>query len=631
MGLARANHSTPRRRMLRGRALPGGRALFAVGGVTTALALALAGCAGSGSSGGGGTPVKGGTATFAEPPAAAPNYIFPFTSPSYYSVSNFSDFQYLLYRPLVWIGSGESIKFNSNLSLAGMPQYDSSGKTLTVTLKNYKWSNGEQVTAKDIEFWMNMEKADKTNWGDYTPGYFPDNIVSYKVLSPAKFQLTTDKPYNHNWFLFNELSQITPMPKAWDRTAKGPSDCTDKVSDCNAVYTYLDSQAKNVAGYSSSPLWSVVDGPWKLKSMTSDGHISMVPNTSYSGPVKPRLAQFNEDPFTSEPAEYNVLRAGGSGAQKIDVGYIPFEDIPPRPAGKTVGANPLPGYQLNPWYSWSINYFSLNQANPAAGPVFKQTYFRQALQYLENQAAILQGPARNYGALTTGPVPAYPSSPYQSPGEKKGDPFPYNPGKASQLLSSHGWKVTPNGTTTCQNASQCGPGVKAGQPLSFTVIYDNGLTWLDEAIKQLKSNATRVGINLTIQGQSFDQVVKTAGANCKVVPGSNCSAWQIADWGGGWIYVPDYFPSGETLTVSGATANNPVYTDKTNDKMVQQSLTDPTNKTLYTWQDYLARQLPFQWQPDVAYQLTEVANNLKGATPQSAALAITPENWYFTK
>ena len=52
---------------------------------------------------------------------------------------------------------------------------------------------------------------------------------------------------------------------------------------------------------------------------------------------------------------------------------------------------------------------------------------------------------------------------------------------------------------------------------------------------------------------------------------------------------------------------------------------------MYSWQDYLAKQLPFEWQPFPAYQITEVANNLKGALPQSPTLSINPENWYFVK
>jgi hypothetical protein len=37
------------------------------------------------------------------------------------------------------------------------------------------------------------------------------------------------------------------------------------------------------------------------------------------------------------------------------------------------------------------------------------------------------------------------------------------------------------------------------------------------------------------------------------------------------------------------------------------------------------------WQPLADYQLTEVANNLRGVTPQMPTLDILPENWYFVK
>ena len=49
------------------------------------------------------------------------------------------------------------------------------------------------------------------------------------------------------------------------------------------------------------------------------------------------------------------------------------------------------------------------------------------------------------------------------------------------------------------------------------------------------------------------------------------------------------------------------------------------------WQDYLATRLPVMWQPDFPAALTEIADNLKGVTPQNPTLAITPENWYFVK
>ena len=92
----------------------------------------------------------------------------------------------------------------------------------------------------------------------------------------------------------------------------------------------------------SSPLWSIVDGPWKLSAFNADGHVTFVPNKSYSGPVKPKLAAFQEVPFTTDAAEYDVLQSPSSGT-KIDFGYLPDQDAPAKPANAAVGANPLHG------------------------------------------------------------------------------------------------------------------------------------------------------------------------------------------------------------------------------------------------------------------------------------------------
>jgi peptide/nickel transport system substrate-binding protein len=37
------------------------------------------------------------------------------------------------------------------------------------------------------------------------------------------------------------------------------------------------------------------------------------------------------------------------------------------------------------------------------------------------------------------------------------------------------------------------------------------------------------------------------------------------------------------------------------------------------------------WQPDADYQVTEIAADLRGVTPQSPTLSLTPEDWYFVK
>src|SRR5260370_16118435 len=364
-------------------------------------------------------------------------------------------------------------------------------------LKHYIWSNGTQVTAQNVIFWLNMELAEPTSYGAYTG--FPANVSNIKAVSPTELTMTMNKPYNLNWFQYNDLSQVTPMPAAWDRTASGPSSCTTTVQDCTAVYNYLAVLSRNLSGYVTSPIWSIVDGPWKLSAFNADGHVTFVPNKSYSGPVRPTLAQFQEVPFTTDAAEYNVLQSA-SGATKIDYGYLPQQDAPPKPANAAAGTNPLAskGYTLAPLYPWGIDYYATNFQSTVSdhAAIIRQLYFRQALAYLMNQAAIISGPLRRYGAVTVGPVAATPATKWLSATGRKGDPFPFNPGKARSLLTSHGWTVGPNGTTTCAHAPKCGAGSTPGTPLDFNFIYKSGVSCVQSQMTHPQSTAAPTGISL---------------------------------------------------------------------------------------------------------------------------------------
>jgi len=62
---------------------------------------------------------------------------------AFFSVTNLSQFQQLMYRPLYWFGNGSSASLDPALSLAAEPVYSNNNQTVVISLKNYKWSNGE--------------------------------------------------------------------------------------------------------------------------------------------------------------------------------------------------------------------------------------------------------------------------------------------------------------------------------------------------------------------------------------------------------------------------------------------------------------------------------------------------------
>jgi peptide/nickel transport system substrate-binding protein len=593
------------------------------------LVLAAAGCTGGNRTPAGATPVRGGTAAYALPSGVTPDYIFPFLNSQHYAIPNVLYFTQLMYRPLYWFGTGDQPVLNRALSLAAPPAFH--GRTVTITLKRYRWSDGTAVTAQDVVFWLHMMLAVPEDWGGATG--FPQNVTGIRAAGPATVTMTMKRAYSPAWFLYNELSQVTPMPAAWDRTSQGPSACAVTIRDCAAVYHYLDAQAKDQHSYVGSPIWSIVDGPWRLSAFSADGHDTFVPNKAYSGPVKPKLAAFQEVPFASDTAEYYTLQSPRAG--RIDVGYLPFVDALRKPAGAAAGPNPLAGrgYSLHPFYAWGINYYVMNfHSTTGNGPVIRQLYFRQAMAYLMDQAAVIKGPLRGYGVPTVGPVPNTPVTPFLSPMGRQGDPFPYNPAKARALLASHGWTVVPGGLSTCAVPPRCGAGIRKGQGLEFGFAYAplsaHG-DWLTEEMTALQSHAAALGIRLDLKPMSSNSVFELAGGNC-VATRSSCD-WDMANWAGGWVFAPDYLPTGETLFRCRAAANSGGYCDKTNEELISKTLTSSNLRDLDTWQDYLATRLPVMWQPNFPAALTEIAGNLKGVTPQNPTLAINPENWYFVK
>jgi peptide/nickel transport system substrate-binding protein len=605
-------------------------------GLLTVIMVA-AGCGISGSGQPGHTPTSGGTASYALPANETPNYIFPFAPGQYFTVVNIDNLQYLLYRPLYWFGNAGLPYLNRSQSLAELPRYQ--GQTVTIKMKSgYKWSNGEPVSAQDVVFWMNMMKAvvkqstSTVNWGGYVPGDFPDNVRNIRAVGSDEVQMTIIGKYSKQWFTYNELSQITPMPLAWDYSAPGhKSNCERQVSDCVAVFRYLDGLSRHPATWAKSPVWRIVNGPWRLTGLDSQGVLTFSYNKGYAGPVpKHHISVFKELPFTSEEAEYNVLAAGGSNP--LDVGYLPTVNAPVPPPGSTVGQNPVAGYRLQPLFTWGLSYFPYNfsSANPQL-PIISQQYVRQAIQWLENQAAIIQGPLHGYGHVTAGPVGGYPLTKYLSLRARKGDPYPFDPSEARRLLASHGWTVKPGGISTCDRPGtapdECGKGVRRGDQLEFTLLYATGEAWLESALLQLKSNASQVGIDINLSPKSFNGVLA-------VVEGAGCGAagcnWEMADWGLGWTYVPDYLPTGDELFQTGSFGNLGKYSDAQNDALIKQTLTSSNVHLMWKWETYLTKQLPVVFQPDAPAALVESIKSLH-IGKQNPTLALNPEQWYFLR
>jgi peptide/nickel transport system substrate-binding protein len=367
-----------------------------------------------------------------------------------------------------------------------------------------------------------------------------------------------------------------------------------------------------VTTFASNPLWKVVDGAWKLQSITQTGTTTFVPNASFDGGPKPSVSQLVEEPFASPTAVTNALLSGAVNYSVLTSDQIPL-----------LGRFKANGYTNATTELYGIQGIIPNENNPQYGPLFKQTYFRQTLERLVDQRSIIAKLQFGSGNESCGPVPLAPASKYVSALEKA-CPLSFSPSKATATLKAHGWKVVPGGVDVCQHggASGCGAGVTTGEKTQFSVIYPQGFG-LDSMMLLLKSDAAKVGIQYSIKSVPFDTDFGT------VLPCASSSSscnWQMGYYV--FIYQPDYLPTGDTLFLSGAASNVANYASPTADALIKTTFHSSSLSAFDKFENYITEQSPWIFLPfgTVHY---EVSANIRGATPINTFLFIDPENWRF--
>ena len=591
-------------------------------------------------------PRKGGTVTWACAPGFPPAVIFPFTPAERMGMRNILEFQALMYRTLYVFGSDGTTDPDYASSIGEPPRWSEDGLTVTVRVKPWKWANGETLCADNVLFWVNLMKVKGSRYGEYVPGYFPDNCTSYGKLSEDTCYFTFDKKYSRRWVLMNQLSMITPLPRAWDRTAAGPANASGELADVAAVYEYLMAEQGNIVEegnehrtrWADSPIWSVVSGPWRLKSYTLDGVVTFVPNEHYSGPHKPYLDEFRQVPTFSDEEQYKMLTAGPAGPDAIQVGYLPLSfAAEPTDNPAVGGANPLDEhYRLVPQVAFCIRYISLNYNNPGLpGKLFAQAYLRQALQSCLDQDRAAREIYQGYAYRQNGPIPLLPQTDLVSPRQRgRAWPLPFDPKRAKQLLAEHGWDTSTT-PAVCVDpakaggdpiAGTAGGGIPAGTKLSLLLRYVEGRPALTQLMAQFKIDAAKAGIELRL-AEVYGSILVAEDAPCEPSEENPCE-WQMCCWNGGWVY---HFPSGEVTFKTRAGGNFGFYSDQKADELIERSVTTDDLEALYEYQDYIAEQVPVIFTPNFPIRLFEVAKNLRGFEPINPFGMISPENWYYVE
>lgn len=443
----------------------------------------------------------------------------------------------LLFQQLIWVNGDKNIDWSR--SVASAVTTPDQGLTYDITLRPWSWSDGVPVTAADVAYTFALIKQLGSTYPGYGSGGMPDIIKSLVVNSPAHLTVTLTHPVNATWFILNGLPQLLPLPAhIWSH------------------YT-LDQIWQN---QSTPAFFTVVDGPLKLQKLEPGLDAIFLPNPTFQGP---------KIHFTRLVMRF--LDADGAELQGIESGDLDLANLP---MALYASAQHVPGitnYALPPGNGWT--YMQLNFRDPAVA-FLNDPKIRQAMQDALDQNAIINLAFHGQGVTDYGPVPPIPAS-YLSPAMRAGHyPVGYSPQTARALLKSAGYTPGPDGIMQ-----------KNGHKLQFLDLMLTGDATTEQMTEIIQNDLRAVGIDMKVREIEFNQMLA-------LLDGSP-QGWQAALLS---MNLSPY-PSGEGMFTTGGFYNSGGYSDKTMDKLVDDSVTKPGLGGLFAFEDYTSAQQPVLFMP----------------------------------
>ncbi len=536
---------------------------------------------------------NGGIIEYALPAQTNLTWFLPIDNAANDSVYN-TQFVDQLYKPMLWINNDYSINWKS--SVANKITYNKTGTVYHVYLNpKWKWSNGQPVTSQDVLFTWNVIKAASASnapapWpfvGAGT-GDIPSGVKSVVASGKYEVTITLDKPANQQWFIYNGIIQMVPMPSAaWDKYSHN-----------------IQQEIKYLGSNASNPMFDrVVDGPFKVQSGTPNQSWVLVPNSSYPG-HKSTVSKIVFSYEASNAAELAALKSGS-----INVGYLDQSEIGSERSLTSMGD------QVTPEYSFGIFWTEMNMwpGSPSKG-IFDQLYVRQALQMGIDNEGISKDIYKGYAVPLIGPIPPVPKTTFLDPTLAKKSPYSFNIAAAKKLLENHGWQLV-NGVMQ-----------KGSQKLKFTMMYVSGVTSSTDAAEVMAQDWGQMGVDVTLKPVPFSTFIS-------VTSNKTNYTWQLAV-GSGWDYNgPGFYPTGGQLFASTAPSGTG-FNDPTEDKLIQAThlpyaTQQETMKHFFAYEDYTAKVLPFLWNQNVA-TLWVTSPNVHNVLNYLDAATAFPQMQYWT-
>ena len=474
--------------------------------------------------------------------------------------STTTQFQILLYRPLYWRASATGRSSTTALSLArraGLLQrrqdrHDQHEPELQVVRRP------RRSTRSDVLFFIDevraavKENARRTS-APTRKGDFPDNVVSATAPSTAPGRAArSTRPTTRAGSPTPSSAYITPMPStAWNIAAAGgphlelqqPGEREEDLRlPQRAVQEALDLRHQPaVAG--------------RRRAVQAD-RVQPDDRRQHDG-AEPDLRRPAEGACSR--AEGRVLRLLDGGVQRDARRQADQGIVPPTTCRRCRGSRAgLQRLRLSR-ASVSTTSSSTSRTRPTTGTRSSASSTSgRRWPTCPTRPAIIHGVFDGAAAPAYGPVPAIPQTAYV-PANAATNPYPYSIAAASQLLSSHGWKVVPGRhhdlpVARAPARPTVAPGSRRGRTIELhRLLHQRPGERRPGDDAAGRRRPSQVGIKITPVAKTFNFIVDQY--DDPVAPQNN-NKWQVENYGG---FTENTYPTTDTIFNTGGSDNEGDY------------------------------------------------------------------------
>lgn len=386
-----------------------------------------------------------------------------------------------------WLVFNRLVKYddkgNQIPDLAKAWKYSDDSLTLTLTLVDAKWQDGQPFTSADVLFTFDKVKDKNTKTALASRLQVADEFVSWEAPDERTVVITMKQPFAP--FLYS-LSQVPIIPKH----------ILEKSSDINTD------------PFNTMPVGT---GPYKLDEWKPDQYIKF---SRYDGYFLGRPAADGWVTF--------FMANTDAGAAALDKGDIDMMFTPPEMQ---------PRYQSNPDFVLHnyVYYTPITLAFNHKHPILQDLTVRKAIAMAIDKKSLTDTVTKGRGLIannqyaTTGPLDKYNN--YDQVNYQK--EYPFDPAAANKLLEDAGWTKGSDGIRQ-----------KGGQRLSFTLLTYSGFTEYLNDQQIMQQMLKEIGVDIqpsVVEYSTLQGMWRDANANPET------RAMEVQEWPHPFEQDPDVY------------------------------------------------------------------------------------------